>query len=567
MSAFLNNKVNGLLQFHTKNLEELPVTLFDNDTENKHFGTLSLTTEKTEPMTLPLAIFFNVDYSGSMSDICNDGRTKMQHIVHTLNNILKVFAEMQNVECYIALDVFDHDIKTIFDFTQINPSNLEQYMQMVSKIYPNGSTDIEKSLLNAKTKINYYMEKNPTHKIVHIQLTDGDATAGSVEPSTLANMVDENYTNIFIGFGKTHNSYLLNTLANKKYGEYLFVDKIENAGLVYGEIVNNLVYSFIEEGFITVEDGEIYDWKNNIWTDTLTIPKIAADITKTYHIRCSDTDLINIKINGRLIGSDIVELLDFVEPMPALFNANTNEDYINDLTHYMYRQKVQELLYIINEYNTKKTMTKHNDSPGFGFGTISTPTKRKMEYEDQNKENIDQNDKNDKIEIRNNVKSLFNKLKKYRNELGDNDDRNKFIKILMDDLYVSYKTMDSHISHMYSCSRQTSQGRQQTYNVTDVNENNNDDGDRFLLKRGMSIPQTPVKRSNNICFPCIDEEDNSENIESLDKYHENKYDAIFREDNIDENYDEFDDFVLSQNTDTTYTSPSIVNMMRSVSKR
>jgi hypothetical protein len=561
MSAFLNNKVNGVLQFHTKNLEELPVTLFDNDTENKHFGTLSIITEKSEPITVPLAIFFNVDCSGSMSDTCSDGRTKMQHIIHTLNNVLKVFSEMQNLECYIALDVFDHDIKTIFDFTQMNPSNIEQYMQMVSKIYPNGSTDIEKSLINAKTKINYYMEKNPTHKIVHIQLTDGDATAGSVEPSTLANMVDENYTNIFIGFGKTHNSYLLNALANNKYGEYLFIDKIENAGLVYGEIVNNLVYSFIEEGFITVEDGEIYDWKNNVWTETLSIPKIAADIKKTYHIRCSDTDLINIKINGRLTTNNIVELLDFVEPMPALFDADTNEDYLNDLTHYMYRQKVQELLYIINEYNTKKSMNNQNNTPGFGFGAISTPTKRKNEYEDQNKENIE---KNDKIEIRNNVKSLFNKLKNYRNELGDRDDRNKFIKILMDDLYVSYKTMDSHISHMYSCSRQTSQGRQYSYNVTDINENNNDGGRSFMLKRGMNIPQTPVKRSNHICFPCIDEEDTNVNQTLLDN---NEYDAIFREDNIDENYDEFDDFVLSQNTDTTYTSPSIVNMMRSVSER
>jgi hypothetical protein len=117
---------------------------------------------------------------------------------------------------------------------------------------------------------------------------------------------------------------------------------------------------------------------------------------------------------------------------------------------------------------------------------------------------------------------------------------------------------------MYSCSRQTSQGRQQTYNVTDINENNIDDGRSFMLKRGMNIPQTPVKRSNHICFPCIDEEDTNVNQTVLDN---NEYDAIFREDNIDENYDEFDDFVLSQNTDTTYTSPSIVNMMRSVSQR
>ena len=563
MSAFLNNKVNGVLQFHTKNLEDLPVTLFDNDTENKKFGTLSIITEKSEPITVPLAIFFNVDCSGSMSDTCSDGRTKMQHIIHTLNNILKVFSEMQNVECYIALDVFDHEIKTIFDFTQMNVSNVEQYMQMVSKIYPNGSTDIEKSLINAKTKINYYMEKNPTHKIVQIQLTDGDATAGIVEPLTLANIVDENYTNIFIGFGKTHNSYLLNTLANNKYGEYLFIDKIENAGFVYGEIVNNLIYSLIEEGYITVEYGEIYDWKNNVWTERLSIPKIAADITKTYHSRCSDTDLINIKINGRLIGNNIVELLDFVEPMPALFDGNANKAEINDLTHYIYRQKVQELLYIINEYNTKKSMNNQNNTPGFGFAQFSTPTKQKIEDIDQIEETYknDDSEKNDKIEIRNNVKSLFNKLKDYRNEFDENDERNKFIKILMDDLYVSYKTMDSHISHMYSCSRQTSQGRQQSYNVTNIEEDNND-GRGFILQRGINIPQTPVKRSNHICFPCINEEGMSENISS-----DNEYDAIFREDNIDEKYDEFDDFVLSQNTDTTYTTPSIVNMMRSVSQR
>jgi hypothetical protein len=131
----------------------------------------------------------------------------------------------------------------------------------------------------------------------------------------------------------------------------------------------------------------------------------------------------------------------------------------------------------------------------------------------------------------------------------------------MDDLYVSYKTMDSHISHMYSCSRQTSQGRQQTYTVTDINEDNNDN--RFMLKRCMDIPQTPVKRSNHICFPCIDEEDTTDYPMSLDN---NEYDAIFREDNIDENCDEFDDFILSQNIETTYATPSIVDMMRSVSQ-
>jgi hypothetical protein len=51
------------------------------------------------------------------------------------------------------------------------------------------------------------------------------------------------------------------------------------------------------------------------------------------------------------------------------------------------------------------------------------------------------------------------------------------------------------------------------------------------------------------------------------EFENDEYAEIFREHAIEDNYDDFDDFVLSQSTDTTYTTPSIVNMMRSVSER
>jgi uncharacterized protein YegL len=556
MSAFSN--LNCVYEIHTKPMEEFPLTLFDNEIEYKKFGIISLTTGKTESIKIPLAIFFNVDYSGSMADTCSDGRSKMQHIIHTLNNILRVFSNMENTECYIAVDAFDNDIKTIFDFTKITSTNLNTYTEMISKIYPNGSTDIEKSLINAKTKINDYIEKNPTHKVVHIQLTDGDATAGCNEPEKLAEIVDERYTNIFIGFGNTHNSFMLNTLANKKYGEYLFIDKIENAGLVYGEIVNNLVYSLIEDGFIEVENCEIYDWKKNSWSNKLMIPKIAGEINKTYHIRYNDADKININLHGILIGKNNIELLCNVEKIPDLIDINTNMAEHNDLTKYMYRQKVQELLYIINEYNTKNK----KENSYFGFVDRTTETDCEIEFDNKN-------------EIRKNIKTLFNHLKKYRDDLDDKENK-QFIKVLMDDLYVSYKTMNTHTSHMYSCARQTSQGRQYSYNVTNIQE------DEFKLKRSsrkFNVKQTPLNRTNNILCQCLDtnedkDNDDDDDTDSLFIKHINKkldfgneYDEIFREHDIEENCDEFDDFVLSQNIETTYTSPSIMNMMRSVSER
>jgi uncharacterized protein YegL len=560
MSAFSN--INCVYEVHTKPMEEFPLKLFDEEIQYKNFGIISLSTGRTEPIQVPLAIFFNVDYSASMSDTCSDGGSKMQYIIHTLNNILRVFSDMENIECYIAVDTFDNDIKTIFDFTKITSTNLNTYTEMISKIYPNGSTDIEKSLINAKTKINNYIEKNPTHKIVHIQLTDGDATAGCNDPKILAETVDERYTNIFIGFGNTHNSIMLNTLADKKYGEYLFIDKIENAGLVYGEIVNNLIYSLMEDGYIEVENCEIYDWKKNIWCNKLILPKIAADTNKTYHIRYSDVEVVNIYLYGKLINNNQIELLCNAEKLPDLVHFNTNRVDENDLTQYMYRQKVQELLHSINEYNATELDRKEYSYSGF-TDTFSSPVA----------ENV--NDK--KNEIRKNVKTLFNHLEKYRNEFNE---KKQFIKVLMDDLYVSYKTMDTHRSHMYSCARQTSQGRQYSYNVTNIEE----EVKNFKIKRSFgrfNVKQTPLKRNKNILCQCLDTNDdadvpdaNNDDTDSLFVQHinkklefENEYDEIFREHDIDENCDEFDDFVLSQNTETTYTSPSIVNMMRTVSQR
>ena len=176
------------------------------------------------------------------------------------------------------------------------------------------------------------------------------------------------------------------------------------------------------------------------------------------------------------------------------------------------------------------------------------------------------------MEIRQNVKTLFTHLKKYRDSLNEDEkEKKQFIKVLMDDLYVSYKTMGNYTSHMYSCARQTSQGRQYSYNVTNIEEEeqSNFRMKRFSNRRSVNIQSTPFKRSNNILCECLDSEEHKSIVDSYKKleFENDEYAEIFREHDIEENCDEFDDFVLSQNTDTTYTTPSIVNMMRSVSKR
>ena len=87
ISALLNNSdlfVEKSLQFQSENVNVEQINIPISDAK---FGILNLTA-----LSLPMSqevheFIFMVDRSGSMSDICSDGRDKMQHILHTLKYI------------------------------------------------------------------------------------------------------------------------------------------------------------------------------------------------------------------------------------------------------------------------------------------------------------------------------------------------------------------------------------------------------------------------------------------------------------------------------------------------
>ena len=54
-----------------------------------NFGIFKLKLKKLECRFEKLHWKFNIDRSGSMYDVCADNKTKMDHIKHTLCNIIK----------------------------------------------------------------------------------------------------------------------------------------------------------------------------------------------------------------------------------------------------------------------------------------------------------------------------------------------------------------------------------------------------------------------------------------------------------------------------------------------
>jgi hypothetical protein len=295
----------------------------------------------------------------------------------------------------------------------------------------------------------------------HIFMTDGEPTSGILLPEKLSSYINESFSNIFIGFGKEHNSKLLRMFSEKKKSEYYFVDNLENTGLIYGECIHQFLYPAIKQMKIYIEYGSIYNWKTNKWEQIIEEDVVIGESEKIYHLRIENSNELSVTIYGNTdfcndptANNDNQKLIDIVYVLPNLVDFSGNKTELSDLTKYMFRQKVQELLY----------ESCHNND----------------EYENQffRKKSIFDFREGKKV-FKHKIKELFRKMKEYM--ITENMTNDSFMTLLCDDLYILYNTYGTKYGAMYSNTRQISQGKQKIYNTgsqieeesSDLDENYN----------------------------------------------------------------------------------------------
>jgi hypothetical protein len=152
-----------------------------------------------------------------------------------------------------------------------------------------------------------------------------------------------------------------------------------------------------------------------------------------------------------------------------------HDNYVfNDLTLNILRQLTQEFLFRAQAYELKRRSHKLNkrghakrwmgktattrfnfeDDPSNGdtWGTQAADTNPSVAYETLMLE----------------MQDHFNKLKATLLSMGDCKKNTTFVRVLMDDMYVTMKHLGTKKSYMYSCSRQTSQGNQYVYSPSGI---------------------------------------------------------------------------------------------------
>lgn len=443
----------NIFYFDSRNIDNVLIPI---PIDNAKFGILNFTAVTAKETSTILEFVFIIDCSGSMSDECSDGRTKMQHIIHTLKNMLLFFVENSSLNVYININTFDSQIYEIITHTKISKDNIDEIISKINVIRPNGSTDIEFALKDTFNLIKSLKNNFPSHSINHIFMTDGEATNGSNDVNVLSNFIDTDVSNIFIGFGISHDSVLLDGISSVRRGSYYFIDKLESSGLVYGEILHSIVYKLLTDVEIIVQNGLIYDFKNNIWCERLMIDDIISEANKTYNIASNVIENCEIQIKAKY------------GDLTVLYPSIKNDDELdNDLTIHMYRQRTLQLLYKVNNYIKKYREIKNNDN----FPTSQIKNNQwfntvRYGFNNNNSENIgfiEQYEQEKKL-IKDELISYFNEIKKYINDNNLHND--KLLKNLCDDIYICYRTFETKYGGMYCNARQTSQGSQRTYSAT-----------------------------------------------------------------------------------------------------
>ena len=364
----------------------------------KHFGTFELELKKVQISNEKKTIHLMIDNSGSMDRKCSDGNTQLEQVLFVTERVLR-FIEENCPEGNISVSVktFSTRVKTIFEAIPVLSSNLDELIGKLKKIYSEDETDIGLALQTMHTT-------GPEQ--YNVFLSDGDANVGIKHPVALAECVDKNAINTFIGFGVGHNPRIFAALSNTKDSTYYFIATIEKSRNAYAEILERILYKCMDAVTIEVAGGKIYNYKTNTLESDLYVGNMSGSMKKTFNLYSeTPTDLvIVVKSNG------------------AVQHVVNFEGKYEDLQIAFYRQRTLELLY------------------------------KATNCEKQNQ-----------CLLKAEMKSVMNEINTYMKNNGMTE--NVKLKYLCNDIAIVYQTMGTRHAFMYSCSRQASNGDERMHNV------------------------------------------------------------------------------------------------------
>ena len=456
--------------------------------EIQHFGMLKIQAATlTKVLTKMLRIVMIIDLSGSMDEKCKDNRSQIHHMRTVTMNLIRELHKFKDSETNIQFIVkgFEDKVHHILDVPNLLDLSEEQIaieiIPQIAKLKSLGWTNLEAALKEGRKCVQKASKEDVKNMIVVI--TDGDANKGETRPAELRRLLPSNSANFILGLGVNYDAKILQKISD---GENKHINDPESAGNCVGEIIHKFLYEALTNVEIVVENGRLYNYRNNAWTTQLAIPSIASEETKNFSIMSSTPDAVIIKIRCLMNGTPFEHII--------------SENEKSDLTMFQFRQAVQEAMYKAKELEQlRNEMRKSNYSGDLDYIIFGLKDEDDLYSSDKEiserkaQEAKDRNKQFNKVqtEFKAEMKQLLIKMLRYMNDNDLNNDA--FFKTLCMDLKVTMDNIGKKNAEVYINSRITSQGRQETYTCDAIDEPEDDHRQSFTrLTR-----QTACNNNNN----------------------------------------------------------------------
>ena len=269
----------------------------ETDGSGKHFGCLKFSTSpfvdgyKKEGK---FRVHISLDVSTSMR---TDRRIDLakETIVKMVEYLGSTASENPGLKFWITLTTFSTGARIVINNEKVSSESVSLITSTVYSIQLENSTNFEASFQLDRDVMHEQAEKdkeagNADIVTLHIQMTDGEITAGSKDETYLKSMLDSSVEHVFIGYGADHKAgCLINLSKVNGVSSYMFLDHPTKMGGMFAQIFHPHLFTAVSEVTITLTGAKFMDIENGCETQSMFLARVAADTTKKYHI-VTDSD-------------------------------------------------------------------------------------------------------------------------------------------------------------------------------------------------------------------------------------------------------------------------------------
>ena len=234
-------------------------------------------------------VHISLDVSTSMN---NEGRLRLaeETIVKMVEYLASAANENPGLQFWITLTTFSTEARMVIQNEKVNSDTISLIASRVHRVRVEHSTSFEASFLLDRAIMQEQAVKdqedgNADIVTLHIQMTDGEITAGNKDETHLKSLLVPEVEHIFIGYGADHKAgCLINLSKVNASSSYMFLDHPTKMGAMFAQIFCPHLFTAVTETTITLTGAKFLDVEQGCETSSMFLSRVATETTKNFHI-------------------------------------------------------------------------------------------------------------------------------------------------------------------------------------------------------------------------------------------------------------------------------------------